>query len=75
MAWKPKVTIQKGVFTDWCKSHGFSGPSTACVRAALAAAKKQGGAGGKSLRGRALFALRAKQGWKKTIGTAWKKAA
>ena len=62
MAWKPKVPIEKGAFTAWCKKQGFGGPSIACVRKALAVAKKTGD---KTLRGRALFALRAKKGWAK----------
>jgi len=62
MAWKPKVKIQKGRFTAWCKRQGFGGPTLACIRKALSVAKKTKN---KSLRGMALFALRAKKGWRK----------
>lgn len=72
MAWKPKVEIEKGRFTAWCKRAGFGGPTLACVRKALSVAKKTNN---KSLRGMALFALRSKQGWKKTIGKQWKAVA
>ncbi len=64
MAWGKDVKIQKGRFTDWCKKHGFGGPTLECVRKALSVSKKSND---KSLRGMALFALRAKQGWKKTV--------
>jgi len=62
MAWKPKVPIEAGRFTAWCKRAGFDSPSISCVRKALATAKKTGN---KSLRGMAMFALRAKKGWTK----------
>jgi hypothetical protein len=58
--WIQKAVTKPGAFTDWCKSHGFNGPTTECVRAALKTAKKTGD---KTLRGRALFALRSKKGF------------
>ena len=62
MAWKPKVPIEAGRFTAWCKRAGFGEPSISCIRKALSTAKKTGN---KSLRGMAMFALRAKKGWTK----------
>lgn len=45
----------KGKFTDWCKKHGFSGPTMACIKAAKATHDKR-------IVGMANFALRAKKG-------------
>lgn len=50
----------KGEFTDWCKAHGFNGPTAECIaKAKLIASKK----GDKHLMGMAQFAKRAKKGF------------
>ena len=46
----------KGKFTAWCKRHGFSGPTMACIRAAKRTHKR-------SIVGMATFAQRAKKGF------------
>ena len=46
---------KEGRFTAWCKAHGFSGPSRACIEVAM----KSNDA---SVRGMAQFASRAKRG-------------
>jgi len=47
---------KKGRFTEWCKRHGFSGPTKACIEVALKSKDK-------SVRGMAQFASRAKKGF------------
>jgi len=47
---------KEGKFTDWCKAHGFSGPTRACIEVA----KKSKDS---SVRGMAAFAERAKGGF------------
>ena len=70
MSKKPKKWIQKAVkpkergkFTKWCKSHGFPGPTMACITAAKKMAKKMGRQPGKHLMGMANFAKTAKGGF------------
>jgi len=46
---------KKGRFTSWCKAHGFSGPTRACIEVASKSKDK-------SVRGMAIFAERAKKG-------------
>lgn len=47
---------KEGRFTAWCKAHGFSGPSKACIEVAKNSKDK-------SVRGMAQFAERAKGGF------------
>jgi len=52
--WIGKIDLKEGRFTAWCKRHGFSGPTRACIEVA----KKSKDA---SVRGMANFAERSKQ--------------
>jgi len=54
--WIGKINLKEGRFTAWCKSHGFSGPTRACIEVA----KNSKDA---SVRGMAVFAERAKKGF------------
>ena len=54
--WIGKIDLKKGRFTEWCKRHGFSGPTKACIEVALKSKDK-------SVRGMAQFASRAKKGF------------
>ena len=47
---------KEGRFTAWCKRHGFSGPTRACIEIALKSKDK-------SVRGMAQFAERSKKGF------------
>jgi len=58
--WIQSAVKKPGAFTAWCKKHGFDSATTECIRAALKTAKKTKD---KTLRGQALFALRAKKGF------------
>jgi len=46
---------KEGRFTEWCKRHGFSGPTMACINVAMKTKDK-------SVQGMAKFALRSKRG-------------
>ena len=46
---------KEGRFTEWCKRHGFSGPTMACINVALKSKDK-------SVQSMAKFALRSKRG-------------
>jgi len=58
--WIQRAVKRPGAFTAWCKKHGFSGPTKACIVYAKKVAKKTGN---KSLMGQALFAQKAKKGF------------
>jgi len=58
--WIQKAVKREGAFTAWCKKHGFSGPTWACIKKAKAIAKKRKD---KKLMGQANFAARAKRGF------------
>jgi len=47
---------KEGRFTDWCKRHGFSGATKACIEVAKNSKDK-------SVRGMAVFAERSKGGF------------
>ena len=50
--WIGKIDLKEGRFTAWCKRHGFSGPTKACIEIAKKSKDK-------SVRGMAIFAERA----------------
>ena len=54
--WIGKIDLKKGRFTEWCKRHGFSGPTKACIEVAKKSKDR-------SVRGMAQFAERAKKGF------------
>ncbi len=53
--WIQGLHLKKGRFTEWCKRHGFSGVTDACIEMALKS-------GDKSVIGMANFAKRARAG-------------
>jgi len=55
----------RGLFTKWCKKHGFDGPTRDCIRAALRIAKKRHDT---KLKKRAIFARNAKRRFKPSRG-------
>ena len=57
--WLQKAIKKEGAFTKWCKAHGFSGVTKACIEKAKAVAKKTKN---RTLLGRALLAYRLKYG-------------
>jgi len=60
MAWKPRVKIQKGRFTDWCKRQGYKGVTEACINKGQAAKSA-------SVKRMANFAWRARHGWRRKV--------
>ena len=54
--WIGKIDLKEGRFTEWCKRHGFNGPTRACIEVALKSKDK-------SVIGMANFAKRAKGGF------------
>ena len=50
--WIGKIDLKEGRFTAWCKRHGFSGPTKACIEVAKKSKDR-------SVRGMAIFAERA----------------
>jgi len=50
--WIGKIDLKEGRFTAWCKRHGFSGPTKACIEIAKKSKDR-------SVRGMATFAERA----------------
>ena len=54
--WIGKIDLKEGRFTNWCKRHGFSGVTKACIEVAKNSKDK-------SVRGMAVFAERAKGGF------------
>ena len=54
--WIGKIDLKEGRFTAWCKRHGFSGPTKACIEVARKSKDK-------SVRSMALFAERSKKGF------------
>ena len=57
--WIGKIDLKKGRFTAWCKRHGFSGVTKACIEVASKSKDP-------SVRGMAQFAKRAQS--KKGLG-------
>ena len=54
--WIGKIDLKEGRFTAWCKRHGFSGPTRACIEVARKSKDR-------SVRSMAIFAERAKKGF------------